>query len=235
MEKVIHIFDMDDTVLVTPTFGSMVGAKNGEVVDINSFYSEYFISVKAAFWDVLSKEVTFVRMIDFIVPINTTNNKYFSSDLISYFTDKKYKRMFEDHKGVLVLKPIPDFHSNPLTIGKEVNEPVFQKYKEVENKMILTGRKEALAADIMQRFSELGIESPNYGLKTYNPGRLSIEQFKIATIMQSIAEFGWTVVHFYEDRKDWLLNAMTAVTTQFPSVTFYPHLITDVKDKLKIQ
>jgi len=234
MEKVIHIFDMDDTVLETPTFADFVGAKNGEFIDINKFYPDYFEKIKSTFTEILSVDVDFMRMHDFVVPINKENNKYFDGDLVSNFIDKKHKRMFENHKGVLVLRPFPGFHADPDTLGATINTPVYKDYINAENKMILTGRDDKLANLILQRFDELEIEHPNYGLKTFTPGRLSIEQFKIQTICKSIQEFGWTVVHFYEDRKDWLLNAMAAVTELFPGVTFHPHLITNVKDKMKI-
>lgn len=234
MEKVIHIFDMDDTILETPTFADFVGAGHGENIDSTQFFPDYFAKIKSAFWDVLSKEVTFTRMNDFVVPVNTATGKYFDSNVIEYFSDRKFKRMFEEKHGILVLKPFPGFHSDPETIGKIINDPVYQEYVKAENKMILTGRDTKLYELILKRFNELGIEWPNYGLQTYSTGRLSIEQFKIQMICKSIQEHGWTIVHFYEDRKDWLQNAMTAVNSVFPTVTFHPHLVTNIKDKMKI-
>jgi hypothetical protein len=234
MEKVIHIFDLDDSLLETPTFADFIGANHGENIDLTQYFPEYFAKVKSAFWDELSKEVKFIRMNDFVVPVNTATDKYFDANTLEYFSDKKYRRMFEEKHGVLVLKPFPNFHSNPETIGSIINTPVYKEYVKAENKMILTGRDNKLAELIIQRFNELGIEEPNYGLKTFSPGKLSIVQFKIQTICKSIQEHGWTVVHFYEDRKDWLQDAMTSVNSVFPAVTFHPHLITNIKDKMKL-
>lgn len=235
-KKIIHIFDLDDSLVETPKFADFVGVKNGEFVDINTYYPDYFEKIKSAFKDVLGVDVDFIRMHDFVVPINAENHKYFEEDAVEKLLSisKQYKRMFENHKGILVLKPFPGFHADPDTIGKTINIPVYKDYINAENKMILTGRDKDLAGLILQRFDELGMERPNYGLKTYESGRLSIEQFKIQTICKSIQEFEWEVVHFYEDRKDWLLNVMAAVTELFPGVTFHPHLITNVKEKMKI-
>jgi hypothetical protein len=234
MEKTLHVFDMDDSLLETPTMADFVGVENGGYIDSSVYFPEYFTKVKSAFWDVLSKEVNFMRMHDYVVPINTATGKYFDEDSIKYFTDNKHKRMFEIKNGVLVISSFPGFHSDPNTIGAVKNDPVVKDYMNAENKMVLTGRDTGLRDVIFKRFEELGIEEPNYGLVTYKSGRLSIGQFKVQAICQSIKEFGWDTVHFYEDRKDWLESAMAAVAELFPGVTFYPHLITNVKDKRKI-
>lgn len=235
MAKEIHIFDMDDTILETPTFADFVGVKTGEYIDTSIFYPDYFQHVKEAFLDMLSVDVTFMRMYDFVVPISEKTKKAFDGTLISYFTVGKYKRMFENHKGILTLKSFPGFHADPNTLGNIINEPVIKDYRAAENKMILTGRDENLLELITNRFGELNIELPNYGIKTYKAGKLSIEQFKTKTILETIKEFGWEVVHFYEDRKDWLQSAMDTCAIHFPATKFYPHLITNIKEKMKIQ
>ncbi len=234
MEKEIHIFDLDDTILETPTFGTFVGAENGETIDTTKYYPDYFEKVKVAFLDVLSKQILLVRMNDFVVPVQSETKKPFDSSVLQYFGDRKYHRMFEEFNGIIVLKSFPGFHSDPETLGKKVNSEIIESYNSAQNKMILTGRDINLAKLIDSRLEELGMSHPNYGVHTFKSGRLSIEQYKIATIMKSIIDFGWTCVHFYEDRKDWLLNAMKAVNETFPTVTFQPHLITNVKEKMKL-
>ena len=81
MEKVIHIFDLDDSLLETPTFADFIGANHGENIDLTQYFPEYFAKVKSAFWDELSKEVKFIRMNDFVVPVNTATDKYFDANI----------------------------------------------------------------------------------------------------------------------------------------------------------
>ncbi len=182
----------------------------------------------------LSQEVSFLRMHDFVVPVNSETNQLFSSDLLKQFTEKKHFRMFEERDNVIVLKAFPGFHIDPQTLGSSANQELVEIYNNVTNKMILTGRDVSLEQLITERLKDLGMSHPNFGLYTYKTGKLSIEKFKISTILNSIAEMDWTTVHFYEDRKDWLYNAMDAVNQNCPTVTFMPHLITNVKEKMKL-
>ena len=66
----------------------------------------------------------------------------------------------------------------------------------------------------------------NYGLFCFPGGKFSIQEYKVKTILDAIIEDGWSEVHFYEDKKDWLYAAKEAVNNAFPEVVFYPHLIT---------
>jgi len=251
MEKVIHIFDMDDSLIETPTFVDFLGAEDGEIIDITrpstlgmlpgkkdvnlGVLEKYFNKVKTAFIDVLSKQVYFVRSGDFVVPINSVTNKPFPAEMIKYFTaDSTMRRMFSEKDGVLVMQSFPGFHSYPSTIGKAINPPVLEAYKNADNKMILTGRDVELSEIILGILDSLGIERPNYGLHTYQSGPISIIEFKIKTILESIKINEWNMVHFYEDKKDWLNAAETAVNQTYPSVTFIAHYITNIKEKRRL-
>lgn len=228
MSKVLHVFDLDDSLMETPSFADFSGTKSGENVDIDQNFPSYFLRIKAAFLENLFKEISFKRMGDFVVPINAQTGQPFKSDVVSYF---KNKRDFGEKDGVLVLNPFPGFHSDPETVGKIINEPIYQEYKKAENKMILTGRDKNLSQVIIDTLDALGMELPNYGLKTYKSGKLSIKDFKIQSILESIREYGWDIIHFYEDRLDWLTGAEEAVNQVYPSVNFVSHFVTNIKEK----
>ncbi len=231
MNKIIHIFDMDNTLFETPEFAELVNVEHGNIVGDDNRYKEYFMKVKSAFWDVLSKEVYFKRSGDFIVPINQKTNQPFSEETIDYFKDKLGK-MFISQNSIMVLNSFPGFHKDPDTLGLVLNDHVFQDYENATNKMVLTGRNEELRDKIMSIFKYLGIEYPNYGLQLYNQKLgMNIEQFKIKSILESIKQHGWDTVHFYEDRNDWLTAAQTAVSQVFPKVKFVAHLVTNIKNK----
>lgn len=231
--KSIYIFDLDDSLTETKTFSSFVGTEDGQKIDTFTHYPAYFKSAKSIFWDKLSKDVYFKRLGDFVVPINATNDKPFSSDSLEHFNgDKRKDKMFAVKNDIVVLKPFSGFHSDPSTIGKVINEPVYKDYMTSENKMILTGRDEKLRAPIEENLKEIGIEYPNFGLKMYS-GNSGIKNWKSNVILQTIEENNWEEVHFYEDRTDWLHFAEGSVTEKYSNVKFVAHHVSNIKDKHK--
>lgn len=232
MIKTIYIFDLDDSLTVTPVFADFIGVKDGEEIGHNSNYNEYFKMTRAAFWDKLSKPVSFVRKGDFIVVINKSTGKPFDGDTMNYFRDKRGQKMFEVVNDILVLRSFTGFHSDPRTIGKRVNEPVYEAYKSAENKMILTGRDEKLRPEIEKVLNEIGVEYPNYGLMMYS-GNEGIKKFKTRVIIESIQKNEWNEVHFYEDRQDWLHFAEGSVKEKFPDIKFVAHYVSNVKNEMK--
>ena len=248
-DKTIYIFDMDDTLLTTPTFADFVKTDEHHIVDISGDFNEYFIKLKGLFSILFSKEVYFVRSRDYIVVYDFKTKSPLGSEYIGYFQDldkdkiqaagfktsvlKELPRMFDVKGGMLILQPFPGFHGDPKTLGNSINEEVYSFYKNAANKAILTGRDEKLRPDITKRLSELGIELPNYGLFLYS-GHMGVSMFKIQVIEDLIRKNGWTEVHFFEDRKDWLDKAAEHVHTVFPNVLFHKHFITNVKNSLSL-
>lgn len=250
MTKVIHVFDMDDTLLSTPTFSNFVKTDKNGVVDISDSFSEYFQKIKNYIYILFSKEIYFVKQGDFIVVYDNKTKSPIGDEFYGFIQDltpeqieaanlKKsalnaLKRAFKVKDGHIVLESFPGFHSDPKTIGKNWNNEVIIDYNNAMNKMILTGRDEKLRSNIESRLESLGIEKPNYGLMLYPGGSAGVKQFKIDTILDSIKNEGWDEVHFYEDHKDWLDAAKEAVETTYPNVRFVPHYITNIKDSLSL-
>lgn len=230
MSKIIHIFDMDDTLLETPTFANFVGASDGEMIDTAKYFPEYFQSVKSNFLTVLSKEVGFKKVGDFVVPVNMTNGKMFGQEILQYFKDTKN---FLVKDGVVTLQPFPGFHSDVDTIGMLANEGVLREYEMAANRMILTGRPEAMREKLNYIFKYLGITYPNHGLMLFEQSNRNknVLQYKVNTILDSIKKNMWAVVHFYEDRLDWLQSAKEAVESNYPEVQFIARPITNIKEK----
>jgi len=233
MIKKISIFDLDDTLTVTLTFANFINAKSGDFIDINEIHSSYFKSIKSLFFNKLSKEVFFKRMGDYIVVINKQNDETFDGSYLDNFDkDKKTSRYFEVKNNILVVKSFPGFHSDPNTIGKEINTPVFEEYKKIENRMILTGRDEKLRPLVEENLKKIGIDFPKFGLKMYS-GSSGIKNWKANVILKSIEENNWEEIHYFEDRQDWLHFAESQVNEKYPAVKFITHLISNVQDQHK--
>ncbi len=246
--KEVHIFDMDDTLLTTPTFADMIRDTNHKGVE------EFLNHVKEGFLLFMYKEVDFKVLGDFIVmtdtkgvPLSSSYLDLFEDKLVRSETEIPKPETFSKQVGMkrsslrdilkclgdkdkhIVILQIRGFHADPNTIGLSVNSEVIDAYMNASHKMIVTGRAEALKPAITSRLAELGLHFPDQGLYCFN-GSGSIQNFKVMTILDSIQNNGWNRVHFYEDRNDWLNAGAEAVSAKFPHVEFVKHHITNVHD-----
>lgn len=239
--KEVHIFDLDDTLTKTPKFSDFLAVRDGGVVDMNGKFSDYLKSVYNFLHVVFSKYVEFHVVDGDVLVFDKNKRQYLGDEYIQYIIDVNKDEMsrlgikksvlnrmpknFESCGGNLCLRPFAGFHADPDTIGKELNQPVYDVYKTVKNRMILTGRNESLRPLIEAvLFGELKIDRPEYGLNLYNSSE-GITHYKNRKIEESIIENNWDVVHFYEDRKDWLDNAERHIGELFPNVKFVKHFV----------
>lgn len=246
----VHIFDMDDTLLTTPTFADMI--RNGSHDKVNDFLS----NVKRGFMLFMSKNVDFKVSGDFIIMVDGSNGNPVPPSYLDIFEDMLERseadipnpETFKKQVGMkrsslrdiwkcldikdrhIIVVQIRGFHADANTIGKGINDVIANAYANAQNKMIVTGRGKKLEAAITNRLEELGLHFPNQGLYCFPEDGTSIQQFKIDTILRSIEENGWEIVHFYEDREDWLNAAFNAVQQQYPNIEFVKHHITNVHD-----
>ena len=202
---------------------------------------KYFIKIKGLFSILFSKEVYFVAQKDGDIVIYDHKSKSpLSKDYLGYIDDingekaksygidaqtiRELPRMFKPVGDHIIVEPFSGYHSEPSTIGSTLNEDVYTVYEKVKNKMILTGRKENLRADLEKRLRFLDVQYPNCGLYMYT-GNDGISKFKNLSIENSIVKNNWTEVHFFEDKQSWLDSAQLYIGEKFPNIRFIPHLI----------
>ena len=226
--RVIKIFDLDRTISKSSEFSDFVGASEGEVVDTNNYFPEHFKKIKSLFWDLLMKEVIFIKKEEHIVVVNTKNKSTFDgmqlSEMISKDKDvNKYLTLFND---IITLKHPAGFYADPDTLGYAVNNEIFEEYKKAAHKMILTGRGEKLREHILKMFNFLHMQEPNEGLMLW-PGKPSIMEWKSEIIIQTASTNKWDTIHFYEDRADWLDYAKINMEKNYPNIKFVTHYVTN--------
>lgn len=247
--KTIHIFDMDDTLLVTPTFADVMNQGPDACLD------EFLTHVKHVFLLFSAKEVMFRTMGDYIVVtdggapapshlLTTMSEKLEGSE--TAMSPEAFKREYGIRRssvkdaikalnirdGHIIVAQVRGFHANPKTIGSLLNHHVVEVYNTVSDKMIVTGRAKNLIPDIKKRLAEVGMEYPNHGLHCFPAsGHKSIADFKVHCILETIRMNQWEEVHFYEDREDWLKNAALVVRTTYPHIAFIEHHISNVHDR----
>lgn len=250
MIKEIKIFDLDDTLVKSILLSDLLNVENGEIKTTDENIRKHIEKLKGIFSSLLFKEICFEKSGDFIVIMDCGTKKAFGSEQLDYIQDltpeqllkaglknstkKDLLRAIGEESGVLVLKPFPGFYDVKETIGTIINPEVLPIYKSAKNKMILTGRSEKMRQDIEERLKELGLGTPNYGLHLFPGGSKGIADYKVKVIKDTIVANGWTEIHFFEDRSDWLEKAAIEIENEFPNIKFHKHLVTNIKSKLTL-
>lgn len=248
-DSTLHVFDMDDTLVKTPKLEDIFYTKNGKIksgdqaIDgaintmlelsndaINKEREEkdrmrrlaglnnkaHFVQHEDAIYFYINDEPAGLDFVEFINKTNSLTQK--EKDTILSKLDEK--------DGKLILGLFAEFFRTEGTVGIETNKSVVETYEKVKNKMILTGRSDAITKGVSYiLFNIVGLSEPNFGLYLYKNTSGGVPQYKANVIKNSIREFNWKAVHFYEDRKDWLDFAESQVLSEFPEVKFYKHQI----------
>lgn len=263
--KAVHIFDMDDTLLLTPTFASFTETTNdGKIIyqDKNDTVSEFLKKLKSVFLIMFSKDVDFYKKRDYITVFDSQNKKPLYYDTFFDFLNSKIKetenvkdpekfkkifgfpkrdisllmRSLDNKEGYLIISQISDFFTNPDTIGVINNSELIDVYNNAKNKMILTGRREELRKDIENKLKKANIQFPNLGLFLYtqNNENPSIKEYKANVVINSVINYNWDEIHFYEDNETWLSYIKESVLKKFPNVKFIDHHIQNLTNLKKI-
>lgn len=230
-DRELDIFDMDRTLIDTPEFVDFIEVKDGGVVDTNKYFPEHFKAIKSLFWDTLMKEVAFIKSGEHIVVINTKNKSHFDGMQFSSMLpkNKDINKYLELANDTVVVKAPAGFYTDPDTLGYVVNNSIFEKYRKSAHKMILTGRGEKMRVNILKMLHFLGMSEPNEGLMLW-PGKPRIMEWKAEVIVKTASTGKWDVIHFYEDRADWLGYAKEAMDKSYPNIKFVAHHITNIDE-----
>ncbi len=103
-KKTLSVFDLDDTLLITPTFGdfaekdqhnivntevpeSLLDTPLANEVDFNLRFKEFLNKIKSFFYIVFSKEIYFKTIGDFIVVYDSKTKAPLTVDYISYIQE----------------------------------------------------------------------------------------------------------------------------------------------------
>lgn len=242
MEKTIFIFDMDDTMLKTPTLYDFVKINDGKIISNEEAINKFIDKLKLFFLSIFFKEICFKEVDKNICIFECGKNSLIGIEYIDYIQDltsdklkdagiknstkKDILRSVENVDGKLVLKSFPGFYDYEKTIGNIINENVLLEYNKAQNKMIISGRNEKLRQNIVNVFNFLEIKLPNFGIYLYSSGSgISISDFKINTIEKSILENKWEEIHFFEDNYIWLNKAENYINEKYPKIKFIKHFI----------
>lgn len=200
----LHIFDFDDTLVNTPSFEELAHKLIKEDVNVETLLNR---SVK-----ILGVSINDLKWENGRIYVNDPEEKLTPT--------KNWVR-----KGKRVYLTSPDkfyYLDESLPTGLL---SLSEKYKEVKNKAIVTGRTVEMKDKILETLERFGLEEPNFGLFCY-PNRSQTSDkvaiWKGKTIIKLIQETGAKEVYFYEDKSKWLKVATKMVKEKLPDVKFIP-------------
>lgn len=197
--KTLYVFDLDDTLVKSPSFEERAIEYLKEDISIKSLLLKSLKLIGAKMSD--------LRYDDSKVYIMDPDNKY--SEV------KNWKR-----KGNKIYLLSPEIYSRTnisLPIGKN---DIYDTYKEVENKCIITARSINMKNKISNRLSELGIELPKYGIHMAPVGVKDAGTWKGEKILEIVNKFKFTKVKFYDDNSKYLKKARKVINTKMPDLDF---------------
>lgn len=213
-------------------------------------------SVQHIFSLVFGKNVIFQAKGDFIIIVDASNKRPLPGEYVAIIEDKveqvvsdtpkdefvqkigvrrgdlrDFPSLFAEKDGLLILNEIRGFHKDENTIGAEVNEELVDIYNSAANKMIVTGRSDKLKRALDMTLRWIPLEYPNWGLHCYPSNtKLSIPKWKCEVIIEAAKKGGFDIVHFYEDRANWLKETELKFKEELPEVEFIGHHIVNIKN-----
>jgi hypothetical protein len=200
----IHIFDMDDTLMETPSFEELVIKLIREDVSVE---------------DLLNRSIKAIGVN--IEDLKWENGRIYVNDPEEKITPiRNWVR-----KGKRVYLTSPDkfyYLDESLPTGLK---DFADKYKSVKYKAIVTGRTEEMRDKILGVLKKFGLEEPNLGLYCYpNRSQTSdkVATWKGKTIIKLIQDNNVKEAYFYEDKAKWLKTATKMVREKLPEVDFIP-------------
>ena len=259
MEKTLYVFDMDDTLVKIPDVSDIFTIKDGMLHcgdnTIDGAIQKMVDLCKIAFEesDEEKKRLRELAGIDHVITFKKIG-KYYEGECIlmlfdgkivdanflqeiqnsPHLTDREKNKILEkfdicDGRHVAI-GYFSEIFQTESTVGTAVNEKIVDIYRNVENKMIVTGRNEQIRKGTERvLFSELGadLSFPKYGLHLFPGGSIKggIKGFKAKVVNDSIEENGWTKVVYFDDRGGWLKHVKDSVAEKFPHVKVDTRLI----------
>jgi hypothetical protein len=201
-DETLYIFDLDQTLVESPSF---------EELAIEYLTENQSIS------DLIKRSLHFVNRSKSDLKIE--NGRIYIEDPNQTIEPKgNWVR-----KGLRVYMVTPNvYHFLDISLPTKVKE-LSEMYKKVQNKAIVTGRMVDLEEKVKESLLKFGLELPNHGLFCY-PSKDDrtdrVAEWKAKTIVQLLKDTGFKKAKFYDDKPKWVKKVVTAVRTELPEVEF---------------
>jgi len=201
-DDVLYIFDLDQTLVESPSFEEL---------------AIQYLTENQNIGDLIRKSLYFVNRSKSDLRIE--NGRIYIEDPNQAIEPKgNWVR-----KGLRVYMVTPNvYHFLDISLPTKVKE-LSELYKKVRNKAIVTGRMVDLEEKVKESLTKFGLELPNQGLFCY-PSKDDrtdrVAEWKAKTIVQLLKDTGFKKAKFYDDKPKWVKKVVTLVRTELPEVEF---------------
>jgi hypothetical protein len=199
IDKELHVFDFDDTLVNTPRF---------EELAIK--YINENLTVK----DLLLKSISLVN-IDMSKLKYENGRIYINDPLNKISTSGNWVR-----KGNRVYLTAPDLFSYIDESLPSSLKEMSNLYKSVIDKCIVTARPESMRSKITERLKELGLEIPKLGIHMKPDNLKNAGEWKGFQICEISEKHGFKNVIFYDDNAKYIKKAKKVVSEKLPNLNF---------------
>jgi hypothetical protein len=201
-DDVLYIFDLDQTLVESPSFEELAIQYLNENQNIG---------------DLINKSLKFVNKSKSDLRIE--NGRIYIEDPNQTIEPKgNWVR-----KGLRVYMVTPNvYHFLDISLPTKVKE-LSELYKQVQNKAIVTGRMVDLREKVKESLEKFGLELPNHGLFCYpskDDKTERVAEWKAKTIVQLLKDTGFKKAKFYDDKPKWVKRVVLEVRKELPNVEF---------------
>lgn len=196
---ILYIFDLDDTLLVTPRFEDIAKKYLVENVGVKELLNRAI--------NQLGVDISDLKMLD--------GRIYVDDSEMTLEPKGDWVR-----KGKRVYLTQPDkFSYLDESLPVAVKE-LTKLYKSVENKCIVTARPESMRPQIEKVLKRFDLEIPKFGLHMCPDGKINAGLWKGQKIVEIINETGFQKAIFYDDNSKYIRGAKKVVSEKLPDLDF---------------
>jgi len=201
-DDVLYIFDLDQTLVESPSFEEL---------------AIQYLTENQNIGDLIRKSLYFVNRGKSDLRIE--NGRIYIEDPNQAIEPKgNWVR-----KGLRVYMVTPNvYHFLDISLPTKVKE-LSEMYKKVQNKAIVTGRMVDLEEKVKESLFKFGLELPNYGLFCFpskDDKSERVAEWKAKTIVKLLKDTGFQKAKFYDDKPKWVKKVVTTVKSELPNIEF---------------
>jgi hypothetical protein len=193
----LYIFDLDDTLVNSPSFEEL---------------AIEFLKEDLSIGDMLKTSVGRIGVN--LRDLKWENGRIYVNDPKNEI--KEFGNWVRKGKRVYLVSP-NIFHVSDISLPTSIKE-LSNLYSSVENKCIVTARPESLRAKIESKLKEFGLEIPKFGLHMTPDNTKNAGHWKGEKIVEILNETGFKKAIFYDDNAKYISKATRVVKEKLPNI-----------------
>jgi hypothetical protein len=198
-DKILYVFDFDDTLMESPRYEDIAQKYLFENTTVKELLNQ---SIKR-----IGIDKSQLKIQDRRIFIEDPNKLY-----------PEVKDWVRKGNRIYLVQP-DEFIYLDESLPKSLKE-LSKLYNSVEDKCIVTARPESIRPKIEKILNQFGLDRPKWGLHMCPNIKINAGKWKGETIVMLSKETGFNNVIFYDDNSKYIRNAKKVVEEQLPNLNF---------------